>query len=225
MVWNSTQGPQSWWHNGHHVNEKVINVWEGADNFSIAVLLHFFFLSDALRLVCAWIWGNIVNVGKWFTGYYNPDISKTLCSTLSKEETRRKWKRRSGVEEWLKAIHYHFLPQISKFKSSGPAQYDKLQINRKFRMLVASMLLITSASVIYLLQAATSIPPSLLLLFHLVFQGRISYKYSTTQYNLLPLSVTRRRPWSQPVSTPALDVVAMMSNNRMNATSSVIPTN
>lgn len=91
------------------------------------------------------------------------------------------------------------------------AQYDKLQINSKFRILVASMLLITSASVIHLLQAASSIPPSLLLLFHLVFQDSISYKYSTTQYNLLPLSVTRRRPWSQPASTPALDVVAMMS--------------
>lgn len=99
----------------------------------------------------------------------------------------------------------------SRFNSSGPGQYDKSQINSKLRMLVASRLLITSASVIYLLQAASSIPPSLLLLFLLVFQDSISYKYSTTRYNLLPLNVTRRRLRTQLVSTPALDVVAMMS--------------
>lgn len=38
MVRNSTRGPQSWWHNGHRVNEKVINVWDGTDDFSAAVL-------------------------------------------------------------------------------------------------------------------------------------------------------------------------------------------
>lgn len=77
-------------------------------------------------------------------------------------------------------------------------------------MLVASLLLITSASVIYLLWAASSVPPSLLLLFFLVFQDSISYKYSTTQYNLLPLSVTRRRFQSQQDSTPELDVIAII---------------
>lgn len=80
-------------------------------------------------------------------------------------------------------------------------------------MLVASLLLITSASVIYLLWAASSVPPSLLLLFFLMFQDSISYKYSTTQYNLLPLSVTRRRFQSQPASTPELDVIAIMSKS------------
>lgn len=41
MLQNRTQGLQSWWHNGHHVNEKVINVFDAADNFSLAVLLIF----------------------------------------------------------------------------------------------------------------------------------------------------------------------------------------
>ena len=53
MVRNSTQGPQSWWHNGDRVNEKVVNVWVGADNVYVAVSLRvlFYFL-----LSCVMLW-------------------------------------------------------------------------------------------------------------------------------------------------------------------------
>lgn len=72
---------------------------------------------------------------------------------------QKKMKKKIWCRKMIQGNSLSFLPQISRFNHSGPAQYDKLQINSKFRMLVASMVLITSASVIYLLQAASSPPP------------------------------------------------------------------
>ena len=78
MVRNSTQGPQSWSHNGDCVNEKVVNVWVGADNIYVAASLRvlFYFLLPCVMLWAKYThvllqacdssrsWRNIVNAGK-----------------------------------------------------------------------------------------------------------------------------------------------------------------
>lgn len=65
MVRNSTQGPQSCWRKGDRVNEKVINVWEGADNVSVALLLSVLSVVLWIKLVYVCLCNHLIrNIAK-----------------------------------------------------------------------------------------------------------------------------------------------------------------
>lgn len=128
----------------------------------------------------------------------------TFVSFFKSKKTQRMRKKWVVKGKLIKILHHCSLPQTSRLDSSNPAQANvsKSIANLSCRCPAYSSL---HGPVLF---TSFGLPPLslplfllLLLLHHLMFQDSISYKYTTTQYNLLPLIVTRRRFLQSPEPT------------------------